>query len=460
RHQKVIEEAPSPLLDEQTRARMGEQAVALARAVDYCSAGTVEFVADAQRNFFFLEMNTRLQVEHPVTEMVTGLDLVEQMIRIAAGEPLPLRQEDVRLNGWAIEARIYAEDPTRGFLPSTGRLVRYRTPDSEGEPGVTPGDQTVRVDTGVAEGDEVSMFYDPMIAKLITHGASRAEAIDRACDALDATIIRGVAHNTGFLNALLSHPRFKAGRLTTNFLAEEFPDDFVPSRVSDRAAVRLAVVAAAIHEQLTRRDSRTRIEPAYTLPTADARDSPSGRTGPIACQASWVVKLDDRYLDVRLEAEPADVAPGGAWRAIAYCAGIRQPLQVDWQPGQLLLEARLGEASMKVQVERDGVGYTLSWGGYQVRTRVFRPAVATVERRMPYKPPPDLSRFLLSPMPGLLVKLSVAEGQLVKAGEELAVVEAMKMENVLRATQDVSVKALLVEPGASLQVDQPIMEFE
>ncbi len=428
RHQKVIEEAPSPFIDAATRRAMGNQAVALARAVDYSSAGTVEFIVDAARNFYFLEMNTRLQVEHPVTELVTGLDLVELMIRVAAGEPLPLAQDDVVLDGWALEARVYAEDPFRNFLPSVGRLVRYRPPAESA---------TVRVDTGIEEGSEVSIFYDPMIAKLVTWGDDRQQAVERMNDALDAYLIRGVNHNVGFLNALIAHPRFRAGRLTTDFIAEEYPDGFHAADVPQTDPMIAVAIAAVVHCKRAARSGEI-----------------SGQTRRFEYRVGrdWVVIANrERYaVEVTAGAEGYDVCNNGNLYQVA----------TDWRLGQPMVQARVNGAAVQVQVDTAGAGYRLFHRGTEVDTLVLSPAGAALAEHMLEKAAPDLGRFLLSPMPGLLVRLAVEEGQEAKAGEELAVVEAMKMENSLRATDDVKVKKLLAKVGKSLEVDQPILEFE
>jgi len=431
RHQKVIEEAPSPFLDAKTRKAMGEQAVALARAVDYQSAGTVEFIVDGRRNFYFLEMNTRLQVEHPVTEYITGLDLVEQMIRIAAGEPLTFSQKDVRLESWAIEARVYAEDPLRNFLPSTGRLVRYAAPAETDH---------VRVDTGVFEGGEISMFYDPMIAKLVTGGATRDEAIARMRDALDAFHIRGISHNIPFLASVLGHPRFVEGRLSTGFIEEEYPDGLQPRPLTDDERVQVLAVTGAIHQRLAAR--RVRI---------------SGRVnGPGAAAESWTVRLDGKDHPIEL----AD-APGGC-RVTVHTGETKRDFAVvhDWKPGDALFRGAVDDTPVCVQVDRNGIGWRLSHVGIQADVQVVSPRTAVLANRMPEKEPPDLSRLLLSPMPGLLLRVAVNEGDSIKAGEELAVVEAMKMENVLRAEQDGVVKQIHAGAGDNLAVDQIILEFE
>ena len=423
RHQKVIEEAPSPFLDPETRQAMGEQAVALARTVGYRSAGTVEFIVDKDRNFYFLEMNTRLQVEHPVTEQVTGLDLVELMIRVAAGEALPFTQDEVRLEGWSLEARVYAEDPSRNFLPSIGRLVRYREP-AAGE--------TVRIDTGVVEGAEISMFYDPMIAKLVTTGPDRAAAIAEMRRALDAYYIRGIGHNLAFLSALVAHPRFQAGDMTTNFIAEEFPEGHKGSEVSEDLLHRLLAVAALVRRTLALRDA--------------------GGRGGLEHYGEWIVVVNDAHHPVTIE-ERED-------HHLVTADGEGIEIEGDWHPGAPLFQGRIAGEAVTVQVDRSGPRLRLTHGGFAVEALVLRPHTAELARRMPKKQPPDLSKYLLSPMPGLLVSLAVAEGQEVKAGQELAVVEAMKMENLLRAEQDGTVAKLHAAPGDSLAVDQKIVEFQ
>lgn len=427
RHQKVIEEAPSPFIDEETRKEMGEQAVLLSKAVQYKSAGTVEFIVDANRNFFFLEMNTRLQVEHPVTEWVTGQDLVELMIRVANGEKLPLKQEDVKLTGWAMECRVYAEDPFRNFLPSIGRLVHYQPPVGD----------NIRVDTGVFEGGEVSMYYDPMIAKLVTYGADRGEAIHHMQDALDAYYIRGVRHNISFLNALMVHPRFIEGRLTTNFIAEEYPDGFNAEYVPTDDPWKPIVVAAVLSRKYKDRSTGlTGQLPGHEL------DVPS----------DWVVIVNDEPHAVHVE-------PSGSGYRVAL-DGKDYQVESDWNLGQPLFKGQINGAEVCLQVERNGVWYSLFHRGNQTEAMVLPLRAAELYALMPEKEIPDLSKFLLSPMPGLLVKVSVEDGQEVKAGEELVVIEAMKMENVLRAEQDGVVSKVKAKAGDSLHVDQVIIEFE
>jgi propionyl-CoA carboxylase alpha chain len=426
RHQKVIEEAPSPLLDEATRTAMGEQAKALARAVDYRSAGTVEFVADAQRNFYFLEMNTRLQVEHPVTELVTGLDLVEQMIRIAAGERLAFGQEDVRFEGWAVEARVYAEDPARGFLPSTGRLTCYLEPEGPG----------IRVDSGVVEGSEVSVFYDPLIAKACAHGRDRAEAIARLGDALDGFAIRGLSHNVAFLTAIMHHRRFKAGALSTDFIAAEFGDRFEGLAPSGPTRAALAAVAVGLRRtEMTRAAAISGKLPNWTPRVPD----------------EWVVQLGDENVAVRTEAADDGLA--------VEIEGTRLKMALEWQPGQLLAHVRLGRRAATVQVDPCPEGYRLSHGGVEVRALVRTRKAAEYAARIPSKAPPDTSKFVISPMPGLIVSIAVDRGEPVKAGQELLILEAMKMENVLRAERDGVVEEIRVTPGASVAADQVLIAF-
>ena len=436
RHQKVIEEAPSPFLDAKTRAAMGAQAVALAKAVNYDSAGTVEFIVDTKRNFYFLEMNTRLQVEHPVTEMVTGLDLVELMIRVAAGEKLPLSQKDVSLSGWAIEARVYAEDPLRNFLPSIGRLTRYRPP------AVSANGSGVRVDTGVYEGGEISMFYDPMIAKLIGTGRTRDEAAGRLADALDAFEIRGLNHNISFLAAIATHQRFRDGRLSTGFIAEEFPDGFKGATPTTEA--RLALIAAAAVVQ--RRQAETEAGVSGQLPGHEARTPAE-----LVVRLSGVGTVGEDHGVTLAWTEEGAYALGLGGRTITA--------QTRWRPGDALCRLLLDGHAVTVQVERDGAGWRLFHGGVLARALVIRPRVAQLAALMPVKKPPDTSKFLLSPMPGLLKSLAVSEGQEVKAGEEIAVVEAMKMENILRAPRDGRVVKHHAAAGDSLAVDQKILEF-
>ena len=436
RNQKVVEEAPSPFLDEKTRKAMGEQAVALAKAVDYQSAGTVEFIVDKDKNFYFLEMNTRLQVEHPVTELITGVDLVEQMIRIAAGEKLAIKQKDVKLNGWAVESRLYAEDPYRNFLPSIGRLTRYRPP-AEGKAGAA----IIRNDTGVTEGSEISMYYDPMLAKLCTWAPTRTEAIDAMADALDNFVVDGIEHNVPFLSALMQHPRWREGDLSTGFIAEEFPDGFHPRKPNSEEKSILAAVATAV--ELVRRDRLDRL---------------SGRLGPHSgtVKPDWVVRLDDDYVDVSM----SEGIVGTPFEADFAIAG-EKPVTVvsDWRIGDAVWVGVVGGVPVSVQIRPAINGNRLAWKGLSVTARVMLPRTAALDKLMPVKLPPDTSNLLLCPMPGMVVSIAVKEGQEVKAGETLAVVEAMKMENVLRAERDVTIGKINAEPGASLAVDAVIMEF-
>ncbi len=441
RNQKVIEEAPSAFLDEATRKAMGGQAVALAKAVSYESAGTVEFIADQQKNFYFLEMNTRLQVEHPVTEMITGLDLVEQMIRVAAGEALPFKQEDLKFNGWAVESRVYAEDPFRGFLPSIGRLVRYRPPAE----GPRAGGTAVRNDTGTEEGGEISMFYDPMIAKLITHGPTREAAIEAQSAALDAFYIDGIEHNIPFLSALMQHPRWRAGNLSTGFIAEEFPDGFKHREPEGETHDILCAVAAAIDHlnNVRRRHISGQLPGAVGLKLGELR----------------VCRLGSATQHLRVSGELSD---GTTVELCGADGGVRRTLvlQSDWWPGQPLWQGAAGGGKeLSVQVRPVPNGYDLSYGGVRAKAYIYTAREAELAALMPEKKAADTSKKLLCPMPGLVVSIAVVEGQEVKAGETLAVVEAMKMQNVLKAVRDVMVAKLRAKPGDSLAVDAVIMEF-
>ena len=431
RNQKIVEEAPSPLIDAATRARMGGEAVALARAAGYDSAGTVEFVVGPDRKFFFLEMNTRLQVEHPVTELVTGIDLVEQMIRVAAGERLAIKQDDVTLAGWAVETRIYAEDPYRNFLPSTGRLLRYRPPVSGGEIGVT-----LRNDTGVGEGSEISVFYDPMITKLVTHAPTRAAAVAAQADALDAFTITGIRHNIPFLAALMAHKRWQAGELSTAFIAEEYPTGFHPV-VPDRAGARkLAAVAAAIDLVLGTRKGRI-----------------SGRRRAVKRAGRRVVRLGETEIVL-------DIAQQADALVVRFVGGKDKHVLVsDWRPGDALWSGKVDGEVVSVQVRPVLNGFLLAHRGIEVSAHVYTEREAAAARLMPAKSAAEGGKTLRCPMPGLVRTIAVAEGQEVKAGETLAVVEAMKMENVLRAERDGVVKRIRVRTGDSLAVDAVIMEF-
>jgi propionyl-CoA carboxylase alpha chain len=440
RNQKVVEEAPSPFLDAKTREAMGAQAVALAKAVGYDSAGTVEFIVDKDRKFYFLEMNTRLQVEHPVTELVTGLDLVEEMLKVAAGEKLGLKQKDVKLNGSAIEARIYAEDPERNFLPSTGRLVRYRPPKLGVE-----GDVTTRLDSGVEEGGEISVYYDPMIAKLVTHAPKRLQAIEQMGSALDAFAIDGFRHNIPFLAVLMRNERWKAGRLSTKFIAEEFPDGFSPPRPEGEIRDVLAAVAASIdHLSNQRRRAITQQMHGEKVRFAERR----------------IVELGDERVKVTVVAGGLDglitVTLGGKGRGEK---ARKIALNSSWWFGAPVWEGTVDGKPVAVQVRPILNGAMLTYQGVEAHTRVFTERETALMAQMPEKVKPDMSKFLLCPMPGLVVSLAVAEGQEVAAGDALCVVEAMKMENVLKAERDAKVSKILAKPGDSLNVDAVILEF-
>ncbi|WP_423602310.1 biotin carboxylase N-terminal domain-containing protein [Sphingomonas sp. MS122] len=436
RHQKVVEEAPSPFVTPEMRRKMGEQAVALARAVGYYSAGTVELIVSGADKtgdgFYFLEMNTRLQVEHPVTEAITGLDLVEQMIRVAAGEELAFGQDDVTLTGWAIENRIYAEDPYRSFLPSTGRLVRYRPPVAQDTPyGEVGGDGYVRVDDGVAEGGEVSMFYDPMIAKLVTWGETRDAAADLQIAALDRFELEVLGNNIDFLSALMQHPRFREGALTTGFIAEEYPEGFTGAPADAALARRLAAIAAALSWRQAERASLI-----------------SGQLGAMPLTpCDWVVHMGAIAHEVTL---------GDG----AIVDGELIEGSVEWNPGDRIAVARSDDGELAVRVAKTRTGWVLTTRGAAHRVGVYRPRVAELAKHMIEKIPPDMSRFLLAPMPGLLTRVEVAVGDKVEAGQPLAVVEAMKMENILRAEKSGTVKAVNFGAGESLAVDAAILEFE
>lgn len=431
RHQKVIEETPSPFIDAPIRAEMGRQAVALAKAAGYDSAGTVEFAVDKDRNFYFLEMNARLQVEHSVTEMVTGLDLVELMIRSAAGEELPTRQDDVHHEGHALETRVYAEDSTRGFLPSIGRLVRCILPTD-----ATRGEAAVRIDTGVHEGDEVTIFYDPMIAKITTHAPTRGAAIDTMARLLDETVVAGIRHNVGFLNAVMHHPRFRDGRLSTSFIAEEYPHGFKGRPLDDDAKRRFVMAAVAAKLVRTMRASRI----SGTL------------NGPHRASSDFLVTLAHEPFKV----EGAHLR-GGAF--IATVAGRDCVAVVDWRLGRPFMTLREGENEFVIQVVRQAGSYVLSQGGMEVTATVRTPRAAELARFMSKKAKADTSKLLLCPMPGLVVAVRVEAGQDVKTGEPLAVVEAMKMENVLLAERDGTIGQVKVKTGDSLALNDVILEF-
>ncbi|MBU1524951.1 MAG: acetyl/propionyl/methylcrotonyl-CoA carboxylase subunit alpha [Alphaproteobacteria bacterium] len=437
RNQKVIEEAPSPLLDPETRAAMGAQAVALARAVNYDSAGTVEFVAGQDKSFFFLEMNTRLQVEHPVTELITGVDLVEQMIRSAWGERLAFEQTDLAINGWAIESRIYAEDPYRGFLPSIGRLVRYEQPE-EGD----QGDYTVRNDSGVREGDEISMFYDPMIAKLCAWGETRDAAVDGMARALEDTHIQGVGHNIPFLAAVMDQPRFRSGNISTSYIKDEFPEGF-HGLAPDRRQTDILIAAAAAMNEIA----------------DEASGDPSGRT-------DWIVL-------VSVEDAAPHSGPGDAHGvSLSYdddealtleLAGEDRALQlsdIDWRPGQAQFRAVLDDVPFTAEVARVADGWRIRSRAARARVRVLSPTVAALYARLPDKVAADTSKLIVSPMPGLVVAIPVAVGQEVKTGETVAIIEAMKMQNILKAERDGVVKAVGAAAGDPVAADDVLVEFE
>ncbi|MEM8555620.1 MAG: acetyl/propionyl/methylcrotonyl-CoA carboxylase subunit alpha [Pseudomonadota bacterium] len=433
RNQKVVEEAPSPFLDEAARKAMGEQSVALAEAVDYCSAGTVEFIVDAERNFYFLEMNTRLQVEHPVTELITGVDLVEQMIRVAAGEPLSITQDDIGINGWAIESRVYAEDPYRNFLPSIGRLTRYRPP-IEGE--AATGTIT-RNDTGVYEGGEISMFYDPMIAKLCTWGPDRAIAIDAMRGALDRFELEGIGHNLPFLSAVMDHPRFISGDISTAFIAEEYPDGFSGAELPSDTLRHLAAALATMHLKAVTRDV-----------TISGQMSP--RPHPVS--NTWAVELAGQVF-------PVTLAPRTPGPLVTFEDGTVLPASTNWTPGEALALVNLAGDTLAMKVEHACEGYRVRHRGADLTVAVRTPRAQDLSAYMIEKTPPDTSKFLLCPMPGMLVSLAVTEGDAVQEGQALATVEAMKMENILRAERPGVVSAVKADAGDSLAVDDVILEF-
>jgi propionyl-CoA carboxylase alpha chain len=435
RNQKVVEEAPSPLLDAATRQKMGEQAVALAQAVGYDSAGTVEFVAGQDKSFYFLEMNTRLQVEHPVTELITGIDLVEQMIRVAAGEELALKQSDVKLHGWAVETRIYAEDPYRNFLPSTGRLVRYRPPAEARAGGIT-----VRNDTGVTEGGEISIYYDPMIAKLVTHAPTRQEAIAAQADALDAFTIEGIRHNIPFLAALMAHKRWQDGELSTGFIAEEFPKGFHAVPPEGEVARVMAAVAAAMDHVLGERKRQISGQAAGRPVTRDRRRA---------------VRLGETEIGL-------DIGRDGDTLQVSFVHGggkKRHALSSVWKPGDPVWAGTFDSKPIYVQVRPVLNGFDLAHRGVAARAYVYTDREAAAAGLMPVKISADSGKRVLCPMPGLVKSIAVVQGQEVKAGETLAVVEAMKMENVLRAERDGVIKTINAKPGDSLAVDAVMMEF-
>ena len=448
RHQKVIEEAPSPFISDATRRAMGEQAVALAKAVNYQSAGTVEFVVGKDQDFYFLEMNTRLQVEHPVTECITGLDLVELMIRVAAGEPLPLKQSDVKREGWAIECRINAEDPFRNFLPSTGRLVKFQPPAETMFSADTEHLHGVRVDTGVYDGGEIPMFYDSMIAKLIVHGKDRNDAIVKMREALNGFVIRGISSNIPFQAALLAHPKFVAGDFNTGFIAEHYGQGFHAEDVPHSDPSFLVALAAYVHRRY--------------------RARASGISGQLEGHG---VKVGEQFVVVELGAEgkhvhhPVSVTDFQGKNGASAVAVGASSYKIDSKSalGSARVEGLVNDKPFTAQVERGAgknpLALRVAHDGTQIEAMVLSPLGARLLELMPYKAPPDLSKFLMSPMPGLLVEVSVEPGQQVQAGEKLAVIEAMKMENVLFATQDGVVGKISAAKGESLAVDQIILEF-
>ncbi|GAA3853416.1 acetyl/propionyl/methylcrotonyl-CoA carboxylase subunit alpha [Celeribacter arenosi] len=433
RNQKVVEEAPSPFLDAATRKAMGEQAVALAQAVDYCSAGTVEFIVDGDKNFYFLEMNTRLQVEHPVSELITGIDLVEQMIRVANDEKLAIKQSDIGINGWAIESRLYAEDPYRGFLPSTGRLTRYRPPEE-----IVTSDDIVRNDTGVYEGGEISMFYDPMIAKLCTWGKDRASAIENMRNALDAFEVEGIGHNLPFLSAVMDHPRFISGDITTAFIEEEYPNGFEGVELAYEDLERIAAASAAMYRVAEIR--RTRV--------SGRMDNHERTVG-----SDWVVQIGEHDFPVSIEADKR-----GSTVSIND-KNIR--LESTWAPGDSLAVIDMDHGGpLTLKVGKVPGGFRIRNRGADMKVYVRHPRAAELSKHMLEKLPPDTSKLLLCPMPGLIVKVEVEVGDEVQEGQSLCTVEAMKMENILRAERKGTVSKVLAKPGDSLAVDEVIMEFE
>ena len=433
RNQKVVEEAPSPFLDPATRKAMGEQAVALAKAVGYTSAGTVEFIVDGQKNFYFLEMNTRLQVEHPVTELITGVDLVEQMIRVANGEKLPFAQKDLKINGWAIENRLYAEDPYRGFLPSIGRLTRYRPPVESAS-----AESVVRNDTGVYEGGEISMYYDPMIAKLCTWAPTRSEAIEGMRQALDTFEVEGIGHNLPFLSAVMDHPRFVSGEITTAFIAEEYPEGFQGVTLPAETLRKIAAATAAMNRVAEIR--RTRITGTLGNHERHVGDD-------------WVVGAQGEEIAVKIAADRDG-------STVTFADGTSHRVSSDWTPGQSLARVNVDGDLVVLKVGKIPSGFRIRTRGADLKVHVRSPRQAELARLMPEKLPPDTSKYLLCPMPGLIVKINVEEGQEVQEGQALATVEAMKMENILRAERKGTVKKIAAAAGASLKVDDVIMEFE
>ena len=456
RHQKVIEEAPSPFISEATRAAMGAQAVALARAVNYQSAGTVEFVVGKDQSFYFLEMNTRLQVEHPVTECITGIDLVEMMIRVAAGEKLPFTQAEIPRRGWAMECRINAEDPFRGFLPSTGRLVRYLPPPQTMEAAMpVPPNGGVRVDTGVVEGGEIPMHYDSMIAKLIVHGATRGEAIAKMREALNGFVIRGVSSNIPFQAALLAHPQFVAGDFNTGFIAEHYGQGFRAEDVPHDDPAFLQALAAAAWR-------RYRDRAAGISGQLDGHGVKLGEHFVVVVRGE---RGQHTHVPVRIQSACArndgrnEAAPAQPREITVELGGKHYRIDHEWQFGSIRAQGVCNGQAFTAQVERHGLWLRVEHDGLRIDAQVMSARAAELLRLMPFKAPADMSKFLLSPMPGLLVDLAVLPGQKVMAGERLAVIEAMKMENILTATQDGTVAELLANKGESLAVDQPILSF-
>ena len=420
RHQKVIEEAPSPFINDQTRQEMGRQAIALAKAVDYESAGTVEFIVDKDQNFYFLEMNTRLQVEHPVTEMVTGIDLVEQMIKIAFGEELEIKQSDITTNGWAIESRVYAEDPYRDFMPSIGRLSKYLTPEHT---------KTVRVDTGIREGSEVSMFYDPMIAKLITHGENRDSAIENMTNAIDQYVIDGLSHNLNFLSSIMQNKTFRSGYTTTDFIEQEYSDGFQGEAINEKEYEIYASILSGCYML-----DQMKLDPFYEN------------------EKKYVIKFEDKSIDNIIQKD------GGGF--LVQINNNQYHLSLNMQSNDPRVICSVDDQKMVLQIRKRLPRYELVHKGKVALALISEQRLADLNELMPKKIPQDMSKFLLSPMPGLLIKVCVDEGQEVKAGEELAVVEAMKMENSLRASKDLKIKSILGSEGDNLSVDQKILEFE
>ena len=420
RHQKVVEEAPSPFINDQTRQEMGAQAIALAKAVDYESAGTVEFIVDKNQNFYFLEMNTRLQVEHPVTEMVTGIDLVEQMIKVAYGEELEIKQSDIKTNGWAIESRVYAEDPYREFMPSIGRLSKYLTPDHS---------ENVRVDTGIREGSEVSMFYDPMIAKLITHGENRDTAIENMMSAIDQYVIDGLSHNLNFLSSIMHNETFQSGYTTTDFIEQEYSDGFKGEVITEKEFEVFASILGACHLL-----DQMKLNSLYVN------------------EKKFIVSFEEKNIEINIKKDGDNF--------VTHVDNNEYHLSLNSQSNDPRITCLVNGQNMVVQVRKEKPRYQLVHKGKIAMALISEQRVAELNKLMPEKIPQDMSKFLLSPMPGLLIKVCVKEGQEVKAGEELAVVEAMKMENSLRASKDLKIKSILGSEGDNLSVDQKILEFE